>query len=301
MNWNELDYEQIAKEYEVEFRYLTDDDVPKNKAINMSFAIGKSKILLGKYDNKEQEALAFFHKLAHCIKKETPVAPTTLQLELDYWFFAFSISREKYGVVWSDTIIEDTLKKCLAYDFNKPTTQVNLSNKSLEEWAKDVIGWIQEAYPNLSLHYTIDNGDFMNEENFCEINYTNKLLDDDISFKRFIGSIIYRLFKNNVYGIYIGYGDAKKFIDFTSIHNSLDEVVKKMRNEYPNLICGWEYDESDDFYEIWHTDNGADIYSNEEWTVFISEIIYELHKKNISNFVFGFNYEKEKQYGKSHI
>lgn len=77
------------------------------------------------------------------------------------------------------------------------------------------------------------------------------------------------------------------------MENIINEIVTKIREKYEKLYVSYEYDESENHYEIWY--NNKELDSDEAFQLFIGELIYDyLLPKKIFNVSFYYNYEKSK-------
>lgn len=72
----------------------------------------------------------------------------------------------------------------------------------------------------------------------------------------------------------------------------VDDFIGKIKERYPNLTVGYEYDEEDDIYRIWHNDENIQ-QSNIKFKKYAGAMIKELfYKKGIFNISFGYDYDK---------
>lgn len=80
-----------------------------------------------------------------------------------------------------------------------------------------------------------------------------------------------------------------------NIKELIESFIKAIKNEYPSLIIGYDFDDEMDQYDIWHIDSNLE-FSDKNFKSFVAEKAREyLFNNNIYNFSFGYDHYKYKK------
>ena len=75
----------------------------------------------------------------------------------------------------------------------------------------------------------------------------------------------------------------------------IEEFISSIKKKYDKLVIGYDYDEEEDVYDIWHNSENLQ-YNDTDFLYFVGSLIKEkLYKNDIFNFSFGYDYYKSKE------
>lgn len=91
-----------------------------------------------------------------------------------------------------------------------------------------------------------------------------------------------------------GYTNKKDINKHNKIIDLIEQFKARILVKYPNLVIGYEYNEPEDIYEIWHNNDLQ--FNDDSFLEFCGEVHIDLFENNnIYNTYFTFNYEKSKE------
>ena len=103
---NDIDYQKIASNYNITVHRIRRGDkyhtaIGDDVYLNRSWSGGINEIIIGIFDDKDEEAASFFHELGHCISRDLGNSFDNIQngsfhSELDAWMVGL-IEGYKYG------------------------------------------------------------------------------------------------------------------------------------------------------------------------------------------------------------
>jgi len=106
---------EISKEYLIKCSFIKDEI--EEEYINNCFVIGKSEIIIGKYENEENKLISFFHEIGHCLIEKEFIEKwkyNTLIIEIECWNIGIEEARKR-NILFSDNAIKFGYEKALSY------------------------------------------------------------------------------------------------------------------------------------------------------------------------------------------
>ena len=131
-----VSYQEIASNYNIKVYKIQPNDnycINNGKEVyfNRSFCIGREEILIGIYNNKDEEAASFFHELGHCITTQLfecnifkNLPNNSFNVELDAWMVGL-IEAYKYGYLLPRSCFDFMINGIKSYDNYKRRIAIN--------------------------------------------------------------------------------------------------------------------------------------------------------------------------------
>lgn len=75
------------------------------------------------------------------------------------------------------------------------------------------------------------------------------------------------------------------------VKDILKKLIEEVKTLYPELNIVIEYDEVDDYYEVWHDDPVLQ-FEDDDFAAYTGKLIRRVYKQGVRNFSFGYNHFK---------